>query len=214
MRAMVCWALLLLLPFTAIAADGTGGVIYGTGSVYLDGSQLTNSAAVMSGDIVETKDAGVAHLDVAGSTAVIQPNAIVRFQSGGLALDRGSISLATGKGMSIFARDFQITPTSGAWTQFEVARSNGQIQIVARKNSLTISCGTGAPVTIHEGQQVSRDDAQDCGIGQKRNNGAPPAAKRPPLGTSTAEKAALVVGGGVLGWALFHGDNPVSPSVP
>jgi hypothetical protein len=53
---------------------------------------------------------------------VIQSNTIVRFQSGGLALDRGSISLATGKGMSIFARDFKITPASGGWKHFHDER--------------------------------------------------------------------------------------------
>ena len=82
MRALICWALVLLMPSAIFAADAPTAVIYGTGSVYLDGSQLANSAPVMAGDIIETKEVGVAHLDMSGSTAVIQPNGIVRFQPG------------------------------------------------------------------------------------------------------------------------------------
>ena len=164
MRALIGWLLVLLMPSALFAADGPTGVIYGTGSVYLDGSQLANSAPVMSGDIIETKEVGVAHLDMSGSTAIIQANAVVRFHAAGLSLDRGSISMATGKSLTVSARDFQITPVSSAWTQFDVTRSGGVIQIAARKNSVTISCGVGAPTVIKEGQQITRADAQS-GIG-------------------------------------------------
>jgi len=120
MRALICWIVIFLMPSAVLAADSPAGVVYGTGTVYLDGAQLANSMPVMTGDVIETKEVGVAHLDMSGSTAIIQPNAIVRFQSAGLSLDRGSVSMATGKSLSVSARDFQITPVSSVWTQFEV----------------------------------------------------------------------------------------------
>src|SRR5207302_3817139 len=95
---------------------------------------------------------------------IIQPNAIVRFQAAGLSVDRGSVSMATGKSLTVSARDFQITPVSSAWTQFEVTRSGGVIQIAARKNAVTIKCGAGAPTLIREGLQLTSADDQDCGI--------------------------------------------------
>jgi hypothetical protein len=214
MRALICWALVLLMPSAVFAADSPTAVLYGTGSVYLDGSQLTNSAPVMSGDIIETKEVGVAHLDMSGSTAVIQPNAIVRFQPGGLSLDRGSISMATGKSLTISARDFQITPVSSGWTQFEVTRSGGTIQIVARKGSVTISCGVAGPTLIKEGQQITRADAQDCGLSPKASSGAPPAASTPILTSHIAELAGLGAAGTLLFWTLRHNDDPVSPYKP
>src|SRR3954452_300773 len=173
MRALVCWIVIFLMPSAVFAADAPVGVLYSTGSVYLDGAQLANSMPVMTGGVIETKEAGVAHLDMSGSTAVIGSNAIVRFQASGLSLDRGSISMATGNSLSVSARDFQITPVYSAWTQFEVTRSGGVIQIAARKNSVSIKCGVGAPTLIREGHQLTRADAQDCGFTQK--SGAPTA---------------------------------------
>src|SRR6185312_5142255 len=176
MRALICWIVIFLMPSVGLAADGPAGVLYSTGTVYLDGAQLANSMPVMTGDVIETKEVGVAHVDMSGSTAIIQPNAIGRFQAAGLSLDRGSISMATGKSLSVSARDFQITPASSAWTQFEVTRSGGIIQIAARKNSVTIKCGMDAPTLIREGHQITRADAQDCGLAQKSEPGAPTAA--------------------------------------
>lgn len=214
MRALISWTLVLLMPSAIFASDAPTGVIYGTGSVYLDGSQLTNSAPVIVGDIIETKEVGVAHLDMSGSTAIIEPNAIVRFQAGGVSLDRGSISMATGKSLTVSARDFQITPVSSVWTQFEVTRSGGTIQIVARKGSVTITCGVGAPTVIKEGQQITRADAQDCGLASKASSGAPTAAHGPLLASRWAEGAGIGAAAGLLGWTLSHNDDPVSPYKP
>ncbi len=193
MRRVIRWASYLLLPPVAIAGHAQTGVIYGNGSVYVNGAQLTNSSAVMPGDVIQTKDAGVAQVSTTGSNAAIQSNTIVRFQSAGIALDRGTVSMATG--------------------QFDVIRASGAIQIFARKNSITISCGPGTPITVKEGQQISRADAADCGVAQKQG-GAAAAAKGPILDSPTAEKAGLAVGGGLLGWVLFQADEPVSPSIP
>ena len=214
MRALICWIVIFLMPSAAFAADGPAGVLSGTGSVYLDGAQLANSMPVMTGDVIETKELGVAHLDMGGSTAIIQPNAIVRFQAAGLSLDRGSVSMATGKSLSVSARDFEVTPVSSAWTQFEVTRSGGMIQIAARKNSVTIKCGMGAPTLIREGHQITRADAQDCGLTQKSGSGAPTAVHGAILTSPWAEGAGLAAAGTILFLTLRHGDDPVSPSGP
>lgn len=212
MRGLICWLVIFLMPSAVFAADGPAGVLYGSGTVYLDGAQLANSMPVLTGDVIETKELGVAHLDMSGSSAIIQPNAIVRFQPAGLSLDRGSISMATGKSLSVSARDFQITPVSAVWTQFEVTRSGGLIQIAARKNSLTVKCGLGAPTLVREGHQITRADAQDCGLAQK--SGAPTAAKGAILRSPWAEAAGLSAAGTVLLLTIPHGDDPVSPDKP
>lgn len=214
MRALICWIVIFLMPSAGFAADGPAGVLYGTGTVYLDGAQLANSMPVLSGDVIETKEVGVAHLDMSGSTAIIQPNAIVRFQAEGLSLDRGSVSMATGKSLSVSARDFQITPASSAWTQFEVTRSGGVIQIAARKNSVTIKCGVGAPTLIREGHHITRADAQDCGLAQKSGSGAPTAVHGAILTSPWAEGAGIAAAGTLLLLTLPHGDDPVSPVKP
>jgi hypothetical protein len=168
----------------------------------------------MSDDVIETKEAGVAHLEMGGSAALIQSNAIVRFKPSSLSLDRGSISIATGKSLSVSARDFQITPISEKWTQFEVTRSGGLIHIAARKNSVSIRCGVGAPTIIREGHEITRADAQDCGLADTAKSGAPIAAHGPILASPWAEGAGAGVAAGVLIWTFTHGDDPMSPSKP
>src|SRR5579872_593814 len=214
MRALICWIVIFLMPSAVFAADGPAGVLSGSGSVYLDGAQLANSMPVMPGDVIETKEVGVAHLDMSGSTAIIQPNAIVRFQASGLSLDRGSISMATGKSLSVSARDFQITPVSADWTQFDVTRSGGVVRIAARKNSVTIKCGMGAPTLIREDHQITRADAQDCGLAPKSEPGAPTAAHGAILTSPWAEAGGIGAAGILLFLTLHHGDNPVSTDQP
>src|SRR5436190_16307631 len=129
MSKLISLFLGLLIPSAMIAAEGDTAVLYGTGAVYLNGAQLATSSAVTNGDVIQTKDTGAANLNAAGSSVMVQSNTIVRFQSGGLALDRGSILVTTGKQLNVFARDFKIIPVSGAWTEFYISRSNGVIEI-------------------------------------------------------------------------------------
>jgi hypothetical protein len=214
LRKIISGCLVLLTPVALFAQDGGAAVIYGTGTVYLNGAPLSNSSAVTVGDVVQTRDNGVANINAPGATLVVESNTIVRFQSGGFALDRGSVSVATGKGLSVFARDLKITPVSNDWTEFYVTRASGSIQIIARKNNVTVNCGTSSGTTVREGQQVSRDDSGDCGVLAKPGTGAATAAKGPALDSRWVEIGGIGAGGALLGWVLLHGDNPVSPSGP
>ena len=97
LRKFISKCLILLTPCALLAQDTGAAVIYGTGSVFLNGAALTNSSAVTVGDVVQARDNGVANINAPGATVVVESNTIVRFQSGGFALDRGSLSVATGK---------------------------------------------------------------------------------------------------------------------
>jgi hypothetical protein len=198
---------------TPASAAPTGtAVVYGTGSVYLDGAQLTTSLAVTTGDVIQTRENGVANVNAAGSTAVVDSNSIVRYQGEGLALDRGSISVATGRSLSVFARDFKITPVSNNWTEFYVTRSGGAIGIMARKNAVTVACGSGS-TTVKEGQQISREDAANCGL-MAKERGAPAAATGPLVTADRVMWGATAAGGALACVGICHDDDPVSPHKP
>jgi hypothetical protein len=214
LRKIISGCLILLTPCAIFAQDTGAAVIYGTGSVYLNGAALSNSSAVTVGDVVQTRDNGVANINAPGATLVVESNTILRFQSGGFTLDRGSVSVATSKGMSVYARDLKITPVSNDWTEFYVTRASGSIQIIARKNDVTVNCGSSSGTTVKESHQISREDAGDCGVIAKQAGGAPSAAKGPILDSRWAEVGGIGAGGALLGWVLAHGDNPVSPSGP
>jgi len=200
------------MPGVLSAQNTAAAVIFPAGTVYLNGAQLSNSSAFMTGDVLQTRENGAANINAAGSTAVVDSNSIIRFQPDGFSLDRGSISVATGKGMSVYARDFKIAPASGEWTQFYVTRSSGTIGIIARKNSITVTCGANTS-TIKEGQQVSREDAPSCGLVTK-SNGAPAAVKGPIVTPERLGYGALAGGAILTTWTLSHSDEPVSPTHP
>ena len=212
LQKKIAASLLLLMPAVLSAQNTAAAVIFPAGTVYLNGAQLSNSSAFMTGDVLQTRENGAANINVAGSSAVVDSNSIVRFQGDGFSLDRGSISVATGKGLSVYARDFKITPVSGEWTQFYITRSSGSIGIIARKASVTVTCGSNTS-TVKEGQQISREDAASCGLITK-GNGAPAAVKGPIITSDRVGLGALVVGGGLTIWVLAQGDDPVSPTKP
>jgi len=212
LRRASVWLVALLTPVGLFAQEGGTAVLYGTGSVYLNGAPVSNSSAVGAGDIIQTKETGAANINAPGSSVVVESNSIVRYRAEGFSLDRGNISVATRTGSSVFARDFKITPATDGWTEFYVTRTNGSIGILARKGAVTVSCAANS-TTVKEGQQISRDDAANCGLISK-GNGAAPAAKGPIITTERAEWGAIGAGGILAGWALIHSDEPVSPHVP
>jgi hypothetical protein len=211
-RKSLCLVLAALSPFVLAQTPGVA-VLSGTGAVFLNGGQLGNSNAVVAGDVIQTKDNGAATINGPGGSINVESNSIVRFQGQSVALDRGQISVATGKSLVVNARDFKITPVSNDWTQFYVTRSGGNINIVARKNDVTVNCGSASGETVKEGHQISRADADNCGLLAKAG-GAPIAAKGPLLTSGVVKWTALGAGGGLALWSLSHGDDPVSPEVP
>ena len=204
-----------LVMFSSFALAQTTGVavLSGAGSVYLNGGQLSNSNAVVAGDVIQTKDNGTASITGPAGSVAIEPNSIVRFQGQNVALDQGQISVATGRSLTVHARDFRITPVSNDWTQFYVIRTGGHITVVARHNDVTINCGSSGSERVKEGHQISRLDADNCGLILKAA-GAPTAAQIPILTSATAKWAALATAGALTIWSLSHGDDPVSPAIP
>lgn len=212
LQKSVCLALTVLSPLALAQTTGVA-VLSGTGSVYLNGGLLSNSNAVVTGDVIQTKDNGAAAINGPGGSVAIEPNSIVRFQGQSVALDRGQISVGTGQSLTVNARDFRITPVSNEWTQFYVTRTGGSINVMARKNDVTINCGSSGSDRVKEGQQISRLDADNCGLIAKAA-GAPAAARGAILASGTAKWIALGAGGGLAAWSLSHGDDPVSPAAP
>jgi len=211
LQRRICAALIVLVP-VAFAQNTGVAVVNSTGSVFLNGAQLSNSNAVVAGDIVQTKENGTAAINGPGSSIAMEPNSILRFQGQTVALDRGQISVATGNGLSVNARDFKITPASNNWTQFYVTRSGGTIGIIARKNDITVNCGSGS-ATLKEGHELSREDADNCGTVAKKA-GAPAAAKGPILTSNAAKWTAVGAGGALTIWSLTRREDPVSPDAP
>jgi hypothetical protein len=225
LRKFVCWMMVILYPLSLAAADTGSAVLHSEGGVGVNGSEITGSTVVFPGDLLETKPGFVANIDAEGSSVLIQPESVVKFQGTFLSLEHGRVSVGTSSSMSVQVNCIKVEPVSSERTQYEVADVNGTVQIAARKNDVNITVsgvssvlqktqpqgGSTLSAVVHEGQQVTRDESTVCG--------APP---RPGGAGNGLNTKWIEIGGGagagilVLCLLLCKGPGPrsVSPSTP
>jgi hypothetical protein len=189
--------------------------------VWVNGSEIAGSSVVFPGDVIETKPGFVANLDAEGSSVLVQPESVVKFQGTFLGLEHGSVSVGTSTSMSVHVNCIKVEPVTGDRTQYDVADVNGTVQVAAHKNDVNITQGgasrktasdsnSSQSATVHEGQQATRDESTACGAA------APPEKPGIPVNTKL-----LVIGGGagaavILCLLLCRGTGPtkVSPDGP
>jgi hypothetical protein len=220
LRNFVCWMMIILCPLSLAAADTGSAVLHSEGGVWVNGLEVAGSTAVFPGDLLETKPGFVANLDAEGSSVLIQPESVVKFQGTFLILEHGSVSVGTSTSMSVHVNCIKVEPVSRERTQYDVADVSGTVQVAARKNDVNITQGgvlrKAAPdnnssqsATVHEGQQATRDESAVCG-----------AAPRPGGAGSGVNTKWLEIGAGAGGGVLLlclllcKSSSPISPSKP
>jgi hypothetical protein len=193
-------------PISLIAADSSGAMLYTKGAAWLNGSQVPRSSAIFPGDLVQTQPDGLANINAAGTSVAVMSDSLIKFDSSSLALDHGSVSVATSKGLGAEAGGVKVLPASNSWTQFQVSDSNGKVQIVARKGNLTLTDASGT-TTLAEGTSTTRDADQNSG-------GAAPAAGGGILDSPIVIGVGGAAIGGLLAWVLVQGSEPASKVMP
>ena len=223
-RNFVCWMMVFLCPLTLTAADTGSAVLRSVGGVWVNGQEIGVSTVVFPGDLLETKPGFVANLDAEGSSVLIQPESIVKFQGTFLELEHGAVAVGTSTSMSVHVNCIKVDPVSTERTQYDVADLSGTVQVVAHKNDVNITWGGGAlkkaannnensqSATVHEGHDATRDEATVCG-----------AALRPGAAGANVNTKWLEIGAGAGGAVLLclllcksssHSGTSVSPSTP
>jgi hypothetical protein len=221
LRNLVCWMMVFLCPLTLTAADTKSAVLHSDGGVWVNGQEVSASTVVFPGDLLETKPGFVANLDAEGSSVLIQPESIVKFQGTYLDLEHGSVAVGTSTSMSVHVNCIKVEPVSTERTQYDVADVSGTVQVVAHKNDVNIS-RSGLPkkattddssqsATVHEGHDATRDEAAVCG-----------AALGPETAGSGLNTKWVEIGAGVGGVILLcvllckssHSPSVISPSAP
>ncbi len=222
LRSCLCWALSVFLPLSLLAADaGLSAMLHSKGGVWINGAESPDSTAVFPGDSLETKTGSVANLDVDGSSVLIQPESLLKFNGDSLTLEHGTVLVATSKSMSVHVNCIKVVPVSDAWTQYQVTDLNGTVHVSAVKSDVNISGSmrgarqpansTSQSATVREGQQGERSESEACGAAEL------PHAPTGGLNTKWLEIAGGAGGGGlVLCLLLCKGSSPksVSPSQP
>ena len=197
-RHVICWVLIAVTPTALVAADADSGaaMLYGQGTVWLNGRPLPRSSAIFPGDLVQTQPEAVATLDASGSGVIVFPDSLVKFEGNAVSLDQGAVSVATSKGMVALAREVTVTPASNAWTEFEVTDTNGAIWVYANKGTLNVNCRKGT-VSLSPGEQASPDKSGNCHK-RKSVNGPPPPGSGAILMDPYVLAGELITAGGIV----------------
>ncbi|HEY1658829.1 MAG TPA: hypothetical protein VGG14_10815 [Candidatus Sulfotelmatobacter sp.] len=173
LRKSVAWLMLFLFPLSLSAADTGSAILRSEGGVWVNGNEIAGSTTIFTGDSLETKPGFVANLDVEGSSILIQPESIVKFEGTYLTLEHGSVSVGTSTAMSVHVNCIRVEPLSNNRTQYNVADVTGKVEVAAHKDDVKITQSgsqhkpsadnSSSSSVVREGQQGSRDESQACG---------------------------------------------------
>jgi hypothetical protein len=208
MRSILAALVLSILPLPLFGA-ATGAMLYVKGQARLNGGAVPGSSAIFAGDTVETDADSAANINALGSNIVISPGSLLIFQSDGINLEHGAVTVATSKGLVVHVGDAAVAATHSSMTQFEISDGGGTIHISATKGDLSITDGSGT-TQMAEGSQTTRPDPES-----NRKKDRAVAGGRGPLIPPEVYEAAGVGGvGAFIAYELSQDHIPASPIKP
>jgi hypothetical protein len=226
LRTCLCWAISAFLPLASFAQDlpekSGGAILHTGGGVWVNGYEAHDSSAVFAGDVVETKSGSTANLSMDGSSVLIAPESVTKFQGDLIELDHGAVSVTTSRGFRVRVKCVLVVPVRNEWTEYAVTSLTPTLQVEARKLDVNVDHDRGRSkdaaanesserASVHEGEQKSYNETDLCG--------APAEPTSPASGISPKWIAAGAgAGGALLLLILVHGGGspktPASPSSP
>jgi hypothetical protein len=204
-----------------LPAHAGGAILHAQGGVWINGAEGRDSSAIFAGDLIETKPGASADLSFEGSTVLLAPESVAKFQGDYLELDHGGVSVGTSRGFRVVVKCLHVVPVLNTqWTQYVVTDLNGTVQVAAHKNDVNVDHEKGRAkpaqekdssqrASVHEGHQESYDESEVCG-GADKPTGAL-------SGISPKWIAAGAGGAALLLLLLIHGGGggtPISASAP
>src|ERR1039458_7912180 len=168
-RSALCCLLAILFPAQVMLAGETASaMLYTNGAAWLNGSEVPKSAAVFSGDILQTRPDSTASIQSNGSNVMVLADSLVKFEGPAVELEHGAVRVTTSRGMAARAGDVTVKPASNSWTEFQVTDVDGRVQIAANKGDVTVQDDKGT-TTVTQGQQTTRDDTTDTEKKKKKH---------------------------------------------
>src|ERR1700684_3932604 len=133
-RSAVCCFLAVVFPAQVMLGGETASaMLYTTGAAWLNGSEVPKSAAVFSGDLLQTRPDSTASIQSNGSNVMVLADSLVKFEGPVVELEHGGVRVTTSRGLSARAGDVTIKPAGTSWTEFQVVDVDGRVQIAANK---------------------------------------------------------------------------------
>ena len=217
LRCAMCCLLAVLFPAqTMLAGETASAMLYTNGAAWLNGSEVPKSAALFSGDMLQTRPDSTASIQSIGSNVMVSADSLVKFEGLAVELEHGAVRVTTSRGLMARAGDVTVTPASNSWTEFQVTDVDGQVQIAANKGDVTVQDDKGT-TTVTQGQQTTRDDSTDTEKKKKkhrRSAGAATAAGGGIMSSTPVIIGGLGVVGGIGVWVWLRTEAPMSSSCP
>jgi hypothetical protein len=215
LRNLACWILTAVVPVSLWAADSSPAMLYARGAAWINGGAVPRTSAVFPGDLVQTRSDSVASINASGSNVVVLADSLVKFEGPAVALEHGSLRVATSKGLSTHTGDLTVAPASNGWTEFEVKQvGDDTVQIMAQKGDVTVSDGSNSS-TLSQGQQTTVGNSMEKKKKKRRKGGgAVPASGGAVLDSPPVIYGGAAAVGGLLTWVLLQDNNPVSQVAP
>jgi ferric-dicitrate binding protein FerR (iron transport regulator) len=218
LRSAVCCLLAILFPAQVMLAGETASaMLYTSGAAWLNGSEVPKSAAVFSGDMLQTRPDATASIQANGSSVMVLADSLVKFEGPSVELEHGSVRVTTARGMAARAGDVTVKPAANTWTEFQVTDVDGRVQIAANKGDVTVQDDKGTTTTVTQGQETTRDDTPDSNKKKKhrrRGTGAETAARGGIMSSTPVIYGSLAVTGVAAAWVWSRQEPPVSPACP
>jgi hypothetical protein len=216
-RSALCCLMVLVFPAQMmLAADTAAAMLYTNGAAWLNGSEVPKSAAVFTGDLLQTRPNSTASIQANGSNVTVMADTLVKFEGPAVELEHGAVRVTTSRGLAARAGDVTVKPASDSWTEFQVTDVDGQVQIAANKGDLTVQDDKGT-TTVTQGQQTTVDDTSDTDKKKKKHRhgtGAATAATGGIMSSTGAIVGGLAAVGALTGWALSQSTAPMSSDCP
>lgn len=229
LRSFLSCVLAATMPCSVLGqelpAQSGGAILHSEGGVWVNGYEAHDSSAVFPGDVIETKPGASANLVLDGSTVLLAPESVGKFQNDVFELDHGVVSVVTAKSYKVQVNCIRVIPVQNEWTQYIVSDLNRSVQVSAKKLDVNVEHerGRGKPTpepeatqraSVHEGEQKSYEENEICG--------APAPPSGPLSGISPKWIAGGAAGAGLLLCVLLHcfggsgggTQSQVSPSSP
>lgn len=217
LRSALCCLLACLFPAQMLAGESASAMLYTSGSAWVNGNTVPKSAAMFSGDLLQTPAGSTASIQANGSSVMVMADSLVKFEGPSLEIDHGGVRVTTSRAMAAHAGDVTIKPASNSWTEFQVVDVDGRVQIAANKGDVTVQDASGT-TTVSQGQQTTRDDTTDVEKKKKKRkqSGAATAARGGIMSSPAAVYGGLAIVGGAAAWIWIGtgSEPPISPACP
>ena len=146
--------MMLLTPAAMLMAETSNTMLYASGNVTLNGTEVARSASVTTGDKIETAGATATAVNQDGSKVTVNPYSAIRYESEGVSVVRGTAAISTTDGMAARAAQITVAPKDTTAT-YEIARMNNNVVITSRTGALMIT-DAGATTELAAGASSSR----------------------------------------------------------